>query len=359
MELTFKMQFQPIPEFPLYEIWPGSPGDEKGVGRKLPIIRNKRTKLPLQPKTCATYPQVHLYAADASTVTHIHVHRVVAKVLLPKPEDASKRTVNHKDGDHNNYCPENLEWMTQAENNEHAIEAGLRNKGLRKGTPVRCVDPEMDEVAEFVSISAAAEAFGWKGATEIRKALKGEKDLVGGQKWEYIEPAEEPEEPEEWKLLIECDSIKMDHIPYEVSTLGRVRNKRSGFLFTPRDRTGDAYLSVALSVGYSTVREFPVHRLVMAVHGPKAPDEGKYDVDHIDSNRSNNRLSNLQWLTRKQNTRKACGKSIIRKDSKGVKTTFETVGDAATAVGRSRTAVRNAANGITKSCADCTWAWAE
>lgn len=34
-------------------------------------------------------------------------------------------TVNHKDGDYLNNCPENLEWVTLSDNIKHGFETGL------------------------------------------------------------------------------------------------------------------------------------------------------------------------------------------------------------------------------------------
>jgi hypothetical protein len=52
--------------------------------------------------------------------------------------------------------------------------------------------------------------------------------------------------------------------------------------------------------GYLQINGHVVHRIVaMAFHGPKpSPD---HVVDHIDTNRQNNRADNLRWVTRLEN----------------------------------------------------------
>lgn len=54
------------------------------------------------------------------------------------------------------------------------------------------------------------------------------------------------------------------------------------------------------SAGYKHLAGVPVHRIVCsAFHGP--PPTGQHVVDHIDTNRANNRPENLRWVTRLEN----------------------------------------------------------
>ena len=53
-------------------------------------------------------------------------HRLVAEHFLDKPEE--KDFVNHIDGDKSNNSLENLEWVSQSENEKHAFENGLKQK---------------------------------------------------------------------------------------------------------------------------------------------------------------------------------------------------------------------------------------
>lgn len=51
------------------------------------------------------------------------IHRLVASLFIENPEN--KMCVNHKDGDKNNNCVNNLEWNTHSENTQHAMDTNL------------------------------------------------------------------------------------------------------------------------------------------------------------------------------------------------------------------------------------------
>lgn len=60
----------------------------------------------------------------------IMLHRIIAEAFIPNPQ--KKKTVNHKDGNKYNNSIDNLEWLTQAENNQHAWDTGLKRKARTK-----------------------------------------------------------------------------------------------------------------------------------------------------------------------------------------------------------------------------------
>lgn len=89
-----------------------------------------------------------------------------------------------------------------------------------------------------------------------------------------------------------------DHPNYEVNNHGEVRNKRNGRILKPQLNRDGGYQRVNLDG-----RHRYIHRLVADAFF--AGEHDGIDVNHIDGNRLNNDLTNLEWCTRKENIRHA------------------------------------------------------
>ena len=84
-------------------------------------------------------------------------------------------------------------------------------------------------------------------------------------------------------------------LSYEVSDLGNVRH--IGGKPVSQGTTTKGYLVVRLNTPRSTAR---VHRLVALVF--LAPAHTQETVNHKDGDKKNNKVSNLEWATRRENT---------------------------------------------------------
>jgi len=93
-----------------------------------------------------------------------------------------------------------------------------------------------------------------------------------------------------WKDVIGYENL------YQISNLGRIKNNRGKILKLKTDT--NYYLSIRLSK-LNRKKYYLIHRLV-ATHFLPNP-QNKSEIDHIDTNRQNNCVSNLRWVTKKEN----------------------------------------------------------
>ena len=86
---------------------------------------------------------------------------------------------------------------------------------------------------------------------------------------------------------------------YQVSNAGRVKSFRSGERILKQCNDGFGYPKVRLWRD-ATGMTVHVHKIVALAFIPN-PDN-KPEIDHINTNRMDNRVENLRWVTRKENT---------------------------------------------------------
>ena len=98
---------------------------------------------------------------------------------------------------------------------------------------------------------------------------------------------------EEWKPVKGYEGL------YSVSNLGRVKSLKYGKekILKPQ-KTKDGYLQVGL-YRKEKYKMFKVHRLVATAFIPNPL--GLPEINHLDENKTNNAVSNIEWVSRSYN----------------------------------------------------------
>ena len=131
----------------------------------------------------------------------VKVHRVVAAAFIgPCPKD---KQVNHKDGNKSNNHVENLEYMTQSENNHHAYDTKL--KRIRRGEDAsgsKLTEEAVHKIREMLADDTIV------GDPEVRGNLKEKVEIISkrfnvsdkaiysiyyGTNWSYLKEEEDDE----------------------------------------------------------------------------------------------------------------------------------------------------------------------
>jgi len=278
-----------------------------------------------------------------------YIHHLVAETYFDNLKGLKE--VNHKNGDPYDNRVENLEWSTRPDNMQHAHDTGLIktsrkqvNKYTKKGKLVKT----------YKSISEASKDNNIKHSSLCYR-IKTE-NPVNGHYFRYskVDHEESPED-EEFKPI--------PSIPgYEISSYGRVRNEKRKTFLTPYKHRND-YVKIHIhGKGYS--HNCGIHQLVAETFLGKAPEGLKNpEVHHKDSNPSNNHISNLEWLSHKENMKEAKKKKrrkVMQYNLDG--TYIQTHEDAVTAgkyIGVQYQSIYLACNGKTKTSRGFIWKYEE
>jgi hypothetical protein len=224
------------------------------------------------------------------------VHRLVCLNFIENHEN--KSDVNHKDKNklNNNIC--NLEWMTRRENNIHRC-IGIKMTSNKNKCVLR-IDKDSNEILEkYNSIELAGiwalnneyTKTAHNGRNSIGNCLKGLSKMAYKFKWEY-ENKNNDLEDEIWKEVV-LENVDMEDKKYFVSNLGRFKNSY-GIVMDNYKVNENGYIRVFI---YN--KTYALHRLISLAF--LANNYNKEQVNHIDGNKLNNSLKNLEFVTNQEN----------------------------------------------------------
>ncbi len=251
-------------------------------------IYNVTTKQKLKPRINNGYNVINL------TINGVRkgftLHRLVAEAFIPKIE--GKDYVNHKNGDKLDNRVENLEWVSQKENIQHALANNLVGTHPKK---VDQYDLEKNYLRTFDMIEEAAKHIGLTRHS-INLVLKGKNKTAGGFYWKYHKDNIDKTEIDEKLKKIDI----MDN-RYSVDEMGNVySNIQKKYLKPVKNLKGYTY--VTLSEKDKKKRNYYIHVLVATYLIPNN-DEKKTIVNHKNGIKDDNRKKNLEWVTPSENNK--------------------------------------------------------
>jgi hypothetical protein len=246
-------------------------------------ITNTKTHNIIKPVLKNGYYSVQL-KSNNNKIKTLAVHRIVAQQFLPNPNNFPY--VNHINGIKTDYHINNLEWMTQKHNINHALKTGLITPHTRS---VLQYSLDKSFIQEFDTVNSAAQSV-QLSRHSISSVCRGKTKTAGGYCWEY-------------KITKRTESIPLnlcviiDYPNYCVSKEGEIYSIKQKIHLKPQiNKSGYCYVTLCKN---KQKRNFYIHRLVAQALIPNI--KNKQFVNHIDLNKQNNCVSNLEWVTHSEN----------------------------------------------------------
>lgn len=152
---------------------------------------------------------------------------------------------------------------------------------------------------------------------------------------------------------------------YEVSDVGEVRNSETGRILKPRSVNGYSHVTLCDKDGH---HQRSIHRLVATEFIPNPTNRPM--VNHIDGNRTNNQVDNLEWCTNSENMKHAYrtglqkvipsqiayslskSREVRQRPVQNIETgiTYESIVDCAKSENITPSAISYHLSGVTKKC---------
>ena len=170
---------------------------------------------------------------------------------------------------------------------------------------------------------------------------------------------------EEWRTVVHDSEV---FSKYEVSTEGRVRSLnyyghgKTQILELTEDKNG--YYQISLYSNDNIRKTRKVHRLVAFTFPDKIPNDNpteKTQVNHINENKHDNRVENLEWVTPKQNMQhgtrterqaKSKSKKVLCVETGVI---YESIVECARQTGLPKSSIWRCCNNKNKTCGGFHW----
>jgi hypothetical protein len=255
---------------------------------------------------CNHMGYVRIKLAKNNVTKSFLLHRIVAENFIPNPEN--KKEVNHLgDKTDNRVCM--LEWVTHKENTVHSAKYKTNVEKI----PINLRCSKTNIILE--SFERTLEAINFLkniGITQyiFYKYLDSDKVFKG-----YLIERKNKKKViknfinEKWVYLKDSIYNEINIFPkYMVSNYGRIKGHYNNILV---NNCCNDYESIKL-INENITKSMKIHRIV--IMGFNILNHGnKKEVDHIDSNKNNNKLENLRWASKNDQINNINSKNKLNK----------------------------------------------
>ena len=319
------------------EKWKTSKEFEEYQGSTEGQIRNKDTKRILkQQKNAKGYMHIGLINSDGKHKS-VSVHQFIAKIWIDNPDN--KPTVDHINKIKHDNKVSNLRWATHKEQSEN-IDYKNKKIGHSKGV-WKCDKKTGEKIIFYKTIKEASiDVCGRDDCfSNISACALGKTNHAYGFKWMYNKVTLEDDET--WKLF---KSFKKHN--FYISEKGRIKNNDR--IMKPSFNNG--YYEIYIDKKY-----YRMNRLVALLFIAN-PDNFEI-VNHLDGDKKNNEVSNLEWTDHEGNGQHACDtglrknvkKVVHYKDTK-ILGVYNSCTEAGNKLGVNITSVNKCCKGNLRSC---------
>lgn len=284
------------------EVWRDTIETSKYEVSSLGKVRNKKTGRILKSASNGGYIYVGL--SIEGIIKSVKVHRLVALAFINNPDN--KPHINHIDKNRSNNCINNLEWCTALENNIH--KSSTLEQKTNQNLKIWRVDKKTKGKLQLYNsiYDAASWCFDNNYAANISSAqgtiscvIRGIYKTASGFNW--ILDEQTSIDNEIWENIC-INGTKFQN--YHISSLGRFKNSK-GIIMENYKPHHSGYIYVRVNKD-----KHALHRLVALTYLENP--ENKPFVNHIDGNKTNNAITNLEWVTCKENNQHNHNVGLIR-----------------------------------------------
>ena len=233
----------------------------------------------------------------------------------------NNKVIDHIDGNKLNNNLINLRCVSQSEN---VINAYKNNKNMYQQNIIQAFDKQNILIREFNTIDEARIFIDHKNTSAISNCLRGGYKTSGGYIWKFKnEIITENKQNNYVNDITKYISVGIinnnDFSNYLINNEGDIINSKYNNRKIKSFINESNYKCIYLYYEDNKKSTFLLHRLLgkyFLENGNNYFNDSKYIINHKDKNKLNNNITNLEWITQKENTIHGRGRKISKIDIK-------------------------------------------